>query len=148
MKYIIVVSLIWYRLVRKIIAEFKEYTNDVVCELCRKKRLQWVLYAFPCRVANGVIRKQLASALDIVVHLARLRDGSRRIVEIQEVAGTAYGEIVCNPLFRFVEEGDEHGRILGRLAATGNKLQFPEKLYAAGIRQGSHSTLLAGEAAS
>jgi hypothetical protein len=116
--------------------------------IVQKKRLQWVLYAFPCRVANGVIRKQLASALDIVVHLARLCDGSRRVVEIQEVAGTAYGEIVCNPLFRFVEEGDEHGRILGRLAATGNKLQFPEKLYAAGIRQGSHSTLLAGEAAS
>jgi pilus assembly protein CpaF len=105
-----------------------------------------VLSAAP--LPTEVIRKQLASALDIVVHLARLRDGSRRVVEIQEVAGTAYGEIVCNPLFRFVEEGEEHGRILGRLAATGNKLQFPEKLYAAGIRQDSHSILHAGEAAS
>lgn len=105
-----------------------------------------VLGAAP--LPTEVIRKQLASALDIVVHLARLRDGSRRVVDIQEVVGIADGDIVCNPLFRFAEEGEENGRIIGRLLATGNALRFPDKLYAAGLEQRSRSGLMIREEAS
>lgn len=52
-----------------------------------------------------VVRKQIASAIDILVHLSRLRDRSRKVVEISEVTGFAGGEVVLNTLFRFEEVG-------------------------------------------
>lgn len=79
------------------------------------------------------IRKQIASAIDIIIHLARLRDKTRRVTEIVEVLSCTDGEIPLNPLFRFEEEGeDENGRILGRLRYLNNPLQSRGKLLAAG----------------
>ena len=79
------------------------------------------------------IRKQIASAIDIIIHLARLRDKTRRVTEIVEVLSCTDGEIPLNPLFRFEEEGeDENGRILGRLRYLNNPLQSRSKLLAAG----------------
>lgn len=82
-----------------------------------------------------VIRKQICSALDILIHLSRLRDGSRRIIEVNEIAGMCNGEIEMNPLFRFEEEGEtEDGRIIGNLVSTGCKFIHTEKLKAAGLK--------------
>ncbi len=79
------------------------------------------------------IRKQIASAIDIIIQLARLRDKSRRVTEIVEVTGCEGGEILLNPLFRFQEEGeDRDGRIIGKLRYLGNPLQGRGKLLAAG----------------
>lgn len=105
-----------------------------------------VLSAAPLPIE--VIRKQIASALDIVVHLSRLRDGSRRVMEIQEVSGIADGDIECNPLFTFVEEGELHGAVIGRLVAAGNPLLFPEKLFKAGLSRQIRSVRLIREEAS
>lgn len=69
-----------------------------------------------------VIRKQICSALDILIHLSRLRDGSRRVTEVNEIAGMRNGEIEMNPLFRFEEKGEtEDGRVVGNLVSTGCK---------------------------
>jgi pilus assembly protein CpaF len=76
-----------------------------------------------------VIRKQIAAALDIVVHLGRLRDGFRRVLEISEVIGCSDGEIELNPLY--LHEDD--GRSLGTLKATGNQLKNCFKLRMAGM---------------
>jgi len=82
-----------------------------------------------------VVRKQIESALDIMVHLSRFRDRSRRVTEITEIAGMEDGEIRLNPLYTFVEEGeDEAGMVLGRLQRTGNPLLGMQKLEQAGIR--------------
>ena len=54
----------------------------------------------------AAVRGQIASAIDILVHLGRLRDRSRRVLEITEVLGYADGEIRLNPLYRFEERGD------------------------------------------
>ncbi|WP_072327784.1 MULTISPECIES: CpaF family protein [unclassified Paenibacillus] len=63
-----------------------------------------------------VVRKQIASALDVMVHLQRLRDRSRRVTEISEVAGISGGEVMLRPVFRFVERGEApDGRVIGRL---------------------------------
>ncbi|MBO4695969.1 MAG: CpaF family protein [Lachnospiraceae bacterium] len=79
------------------------------------------------------IRKQIASAIDIIIQLSRLRDKTRRVTEIVEVTACVNGEIELNPLFRFREEGeDENGRIIGRLGYLGRKLQKRGKLLAAG----------------
>ncbi|MEC0372597.1 CpaF family protein [Paenibacillus chibensis] len=80
----------------------------------------------------AVVRQQISSAIDIFVHLTRLRDKSRRVVEISEVVGMENGDVVLNPLYTFRETGEENGRILGRLEPK-EPLQNQEKLRMAGI---------------
>lgn len=80
------------------------------------------------------IRQQIASALDIIIHLSRLRDKSRKTMEITEVVGYQDGEIVLNPLYVFEE--DEHStleKVSGRLVRTANPLVGDQKLRLAGI---------------
>lgn len=79
------------------------------------------------------IRQQIGSALDIIIHLSRLRDFSRRTVEICEVLGCKNGEIELNPLFRFVETGEENGKVMGGLVRTENPMRKTEKLQMAGL---------------
>lgn len=79
------------------------------------------------------IRRQIASAIDIIVHLGRLRDKSRRVLSISEVIGIKKGEIVLNHLYEFVEEGvDENGCIKGGLRACKNSFKSTKKLETAG----------------
>lgn len=79
------------------------------------------------------IRQQLASGIDIIVHLGRLRDRSRRVLEIMEVLGLQEETIVLNPLFLFQEEGvNAEGKILGRLERVG-ELVHVEKIKNAGL---------------
>ena len=84
----------------------------------------------------AAVRSQIASALDILVHLGRLRDRSRRVLSIVEVAGIEAGEIRLNPLFEFREENEEaveaSGAVCGELKKVGT-LEHREKLKAAGI---------------
>lgn len=97
------------------------------------------------------IRKQIASSVDIIVQLGRLRDKSRRVVEIAELGGVCDGEIIINSLYKFKEdevmengkdvmmireEGNYEGgakRVLGRLVPTGNRLIHKQKLKAAAL---------------
>jgi pilus assembly protein CpaF len=83
-----------------------------------------------------VIRKQISSAIDIMVHLTRLRDRTRRVVEISEVLGVHDGEIKLNSLYEFEEEGElEDGRVIGGLRKTENKLESQWKLRMAGYKE-------------
>lgn len=78
------------------------------------------------------VRRQIASAIDIIVHLGRLRDKSRRVLEITEVLDFKDGEIILNPLYCFMEYGEENGWICGRLEKI-SELHYTEKLKRAGI---------------
>ncbi|ETT65193.1 CpaF family protein [Paenibacillus sp. FSL R7-277] len=80
-----------------------------------------------------VVRQQLSSAIDIFVHLSRLRDRSRRVMEISEVAGIRSGEVILNPLYEFRESGEQDGRVKGRLEVCGHPLLHTDKLRMAGI---------------
>lgn len=81
----------------------------------------------------AAIRQQIASGVDIVVHLGRLRDKSRRVMEIVEILGCENNEIKMNPLFLFEELGeDSEGKIVGRLQRKGELLR-ENKLKAAGL---------------
>ncbi|MEY2462123.1 MAG: pilus assembly protein CpaF [Acidimicrobiaceae bacterium] len=85
------------------------------------------------------IREQMASALDLIVHLTRLRDGTRRITHITEVQGMEGDVITLQDVFLF-DYGmgvDEHGRFRGHLKATGVRPKFTEKLADLGIRLGA-----------
>lgn len=80
------------------------------------------------------IRQQIASALDIIIQLSRLRDKSRRTLEITEVVGYENGEIRLNPLYKFVEHGEtEEGRIIGGLERTENPMINTYKFHMAGV---------------
>ena len=80
------------------------------------------------------IMQQVASGIDIIVQLGRLRDKSRRVLEISEIDSFTDGEIMLNSLYHFEESGvDEDGRILGQLVKTGT-LRHTQKLCAAGLK--------------
>ena len=78
------------------------------------------------------VKQQIASAIDIIIHLGRVRDKSRKVLEIAEVDGMAEGEIQLHTLYRFTEDLPVTEGRLGSLKKEGN-LQHVEKLKAAGI---------------
>lgn len=85
------------------------------------------------QIPVAAIRAQISSGVDIIVHLGRLRDKSRRVLEIMEVTGIEQGEIKLNPLFQFVETGQkEDVRVKGELKKTGEVIHIG-KLQAAGL---------------
>lgn len=81
------------------------------------------------------VRQQIASAVDIIIHLSRLRDRSRKTMEITEVAGYENGQIVLNPLYVFEEdERSTPEKVSGSLKRTNNEMVNTIKLQMAGIR--------------
>ncbi|MBN2500033.1 MAG: CpaF family protein [Anaerolineales bacterium] len=79
------------------------------------------------------IREQIASAVDLIVHTDRLRDGSRKVVYISEVAGMEGDVITLTDLFLFEQTGYEEGKVVGRMRATGLRPKFMDKIEASGI---------------
>lgn len=80
----------------------------------------------------AAIRSQIASGVDIFVHLGRLRDKSRKVLSIAEVSKISGGEVILNELYRFEETDERDGRIQGELRKVG-ELLHQEKLQAAGL---------------
>ncbi len=80
----------------------------------------------------AAIRSQIGSAIDIIVHLGRLRDKSRKVLQIVEITGCRDGEILMNPLYEFKEDGKSGERVCGRLCKVGSVVNV-EKFRAAGI---------------
>lgn len=81
------------------------------------------------------IKQQIASAVDIIIHLSRLRDKSRKTMAITEVVGIKDGEIELNPLYEFKEdESSTMDKVSGRLVRTGNPLKNDYKLKLSGIK--------------
>ena len=79
------------------------------------------------------IREQVSSAIDVIVHQARLRDGSRRVVNVTEVQGMEGDIIVMQDVFIFEQTGIVEGKIQGRLKPTGIRPKFVEKFEVMGI---------------
>ena len=79
------------------------------------------------------IRRQIASALDLIVFLGRLRDHSRKVLSISEVLEDEERQVRLNPLYVFEENGEEDGRVLGNLRRTENPFEGVDKCRQAGI---------------
>jgi len=84
----------------------------------------------------AAIRGQLAAGIDVLVHLSRLRDGTRRVTEIAQMIGVEDGELKLGALYRFVEEGEIDGRVMGGLKRTEQSLLRTHKLAMAGLDGG------------
>jgi pilus assembly protein CpaF len=87
-------------------------------------------YELPLRA----IREQIASAIDLIVHTARLKDGSRKIVNITEVYGIEDDEILTQDIFTFEQTGFVDGRIEGELKPTGIRPTFMDQFRRSGVR--------------
>jgi pilus assembly protein CpaF len=79
------------------------------------------------------IREQIASAIDVIIHQERMRDGSRKIVKITEVQGMEGDMITMSDIFEFEQTGIEGGKIVGRIRPTGIRPKFTDRIEAAGI---------------
>jgi pilus assembly protein CpaF len=79
------------------------------------------------------IREQISSALELVVHLERLRDGTRKLTNIAEIQGMEGDVITMTDIFVFEQTGFEDGKVIGRLRPTGLRPRFIDKIEASGI---------------
>jgi pilus assembly protein CpaF len=82
---------------------------------------------------HRAIREQIASAIDLVIHTDRMRDGSRKITYISEIQGMEGDVITMSEIFRFEQTGMENGRVIGRLRPTGLRPKFMHKLQESGV---------------
>ncbi len=96
-------------------------------------RLETMVLMAGMELPHRAIREQVASAIDMIVQLERMRDGSRRVVSITEVQGMEGDVITTADIFKFEQAGFEEGKIIGRLRPTGIRPKFMEKIEEAGI---------------
>ena len=96
-------------------------------------RLETMVMMAGMELPVRAIREQVASAIDLIVHQERLRDGTRKIVNITEVSGMEGDIITMTDIFVFEQTGYEGGKIVGRLRSTGLRPKFMDKIEATGI---------------
>jgi len=96
-------------------------------------RLETMCLMAGMELPHRAIREQIASAIDLIIHQERMRDGSRKVVNISEVQGMEGDVIVMQDIFVFEQTGYEGGKVIGRLRPTGIRPKFMDKIEAAGI---------------
>lgn len=97
-------------------------------------RLETMILMSGISLPVRVMREYISSALDVVIHLARLSDGTRKIVRVTEIAGMEEAVVTTQDIFLFEQEGiDKYGRVLGAHRATGVRPKFTERLVRTGI---------------
>jgi pilus assembly protein CpaF len=79
------------------------------------------------------IREQVSSAIELVVHMARLRDGSRKVVQVAEVQGMEGDTIVMQDIFVYEQTGFKNERVIGKMKSTGLRPSFSDKFVANSI---------------
>lgn len=98
-------------------------------------RLETMISMANSQIRERAMRQQIASAIDLVIHLARLSDGKRKVMAVAEITGMEGDIITMQDLFVFEREGlDEDGNVLGRFRPTGVRPTFAERLEAYGVR--------------
>lgn len=111
-------------------------TGHANSSLDMMSRLETMVLQGASGLPLDAVRNQIASAIDIIIFLSRLRDHSRKVMEISEVEGYINGKIKLNPLFVFEEdELTSLQKVSGNLNRTSNKLNHIEKLRLAGIQE-------------
>jgi pilus assembly protein CpaF len=96
-------------------------------------RLETMVMMAGMELPVRAIREQVSSAIDLIVHQERLRDGTRKVVNITEVSGMEGDVITMTDIFVFEQSGFEGGKIIGRLRPTGLRPKFMDKIESSGI---------------
>jgi pilus assembly protein CpaF len=91
------------------------------------RRIETMVLMAGTELTLRAIREQVASALDLVIHMDRMRDGTRRVTKVTEVQGMEGETIVMQDLFEFAQTGFQNGKVMGNLVSTGLRPKFAEK---------------------
>ena len=98
-------------------------------------RLETMIQMTGMRLSDRAMRQQIASALNLVVQVARLSDGSRRVTSISEITGMEGETITMQEIFQYERTGvDKEGTVIGRFRPTGIRPRFAERLKACGLQ--------------
>ena len=97
------------------------------------RRLETMVLMAGLDLPLRAIREQVASAINLIIHVQRLRDGSRKVVEVSEISGMEGDTILMQDIFLFKETGVRDGRVQGRLEPTGVRPKFAERIKLAGF---------------
>jgi pilus assembly protein CpaF len=97
------------------------------------RRIETMVLMAGLELPLQAIREQVSSALDLIVHMDRLRDGTRRVVKVSEVQGMEGSSVVMQDLFLFEQTGIQNGRVMGTLKPTGLRPKFADKFAVNGI---------------
>ncbi len=97
-------------------------------------RLETMMLMAGINLPERALREQVASALDVIVQLTRLSDGSRKVVEFAEVTGMEGSTITTQTIFKFDQRGVENGKVIGEFVATGVMPSFMDRLERHGFR--------------
>ena len=97
-------------------------------------RLETMMLMAGINLPERALREQVASALDVIVQLTRLSDGSRKVVEFAEVTGMEGATITTQTIFKFDQRGVENGKVVGEFVATGVMPSFMDRLERHGFR--------------
>jgi pilus assembly protein CpaF len=98
-------------------------------------RLETMIQMTGMRLSDRAMRQQVASALDLVVQVARLSDGTRRLTSISEITGMEGETITMQEIFQYERTGvDSQGQVMGRFRPTGIRPRFAERLKACGLQ--------------
>ena len=97
------------------------------------KRLETMVLMAGMELPVRAIREQVASAVQLIIHEERMRDGSRKITQVTEVQGMEGDVIVTSDIFEFEQVGYESGRIIGRLRPKGIRPKFMKQIEEANI---------------
>ena len=96
-------------------------------------RLETMVLMAGMELPVRAIREQVSSAVDLIVHQERMRDGTRKITNITEVSGMEGDVITTMDIFAFEQTGFENGKVLGHLRSTGLRPKFMDKIEESGI---------------
>ncbi len=96
-------------------------------------RVETMVLMAGMELPHRAIREQVASAIDLIVQLERMRDGSRRVVSITEIQGMEGDVITTADIFKFEQTGFENGKVIGMLRPTGIRPKFMDRIEEAGI---------------
>jgi len=100
------------------------------------RRLETMVLMAGMDLPLRAIREQIASAINLIVHVNRMRDGSRKVVQVTEVSGMEGDTVLLQDIFLFRDAGERDGRLLGRLEPTGIRPKFYERIQVSGLQLG------------
>jgi len=97
-------------------------------------RLETMVSMAGLNLSDRAVRQQIASAINHIIQLARLSDGSRKITSISEITGMEGDVVTMQDIFIFERLGVEDGKVIGQFRATGIRPKFADKLERSGFR--------------
>jgi pilus assembly protein CpaF len=97
-------------------------------------RLETMMLMAGVTLPERALREQIASALDVIIQLSRLSDGSRKLVEVSEVTGMEGSVVTTQMIYQYEQKGVEHGKVIGEFVATGVRPVFLERVERYGFK--------------